>query len=881
MADSRVFTIPQSFDMEALVDGLTTWLRDTKDLSAECSRIESGYTLKVESMVGFRKRLGLDRELRIRVLKKDGQLIVYTGTAGWFDQLSGGIPGRALLNTLSQTVSSASPFRRKLEEEILQWFEGYVSRTTTRVPLSDEARADVLQGRPREVVQNGVRMAGRYIRKANGFEKHLLIGLLEPREIVLAWLAVASVSALASEALPETSVSWRYLLTSRRSALVAFSRAADISFHELPPEALTVKDTIGRDVVWSGRFTWKTEFTNDRLFREIAWVPASQGSERILEMARLNWVNQEMKRRDSDVSLWLLGELTAETDDPLNCLAWSYVNQVSGYDGPKREALDSETAHAELIPCLQRLMESGGSPEQLRTWARNWRISTAHEMSLVQVILKLGSSKRAAQLALPLHRQARSDLLREKGAPLRQAVADLSFAKHLLQAQQYGEAAEILETRLVQLPNEPLLELLPPKDVDLTKSSAQELRCRILELLAEARGSSGAADAATVAELARMQPLVVARLDNLLEVSSGSLHHRAQKVRRLFLAEHLRTRTEEPQDGGEVHRIPVDLLDLKGRHPAAKANGIFKWLESWLGQAEIPDYSALKSFVERVTPETHPQVMEAVTNAALALGIKEIEAYVSRGDKEIGVRAYEGTPAFLLIGVAHLDPGSDCHMVLPELKFALGSEMAHLHFKHTRLTSTELWDGVFRKGTQILGLFGALAGPIGIVGDALKSLRTLSSGEQVLRTAESLTGGAKKAVDYVGLAKNMQQAAQTVSRKEEEPETREIVENEDEVLAAYRLMQLTADRVGLVICGDIRAAVRSVFLSSRRYHEALAVAEQSGLTDALAQHQENGELTNQDLAIRLAALCSFYLSDGYVELRGALSGSQDGGSDLE
>jgi predicted rRNA methylase YqxC with S4 and FtsJ domains len=90
--------------------------------------------------------------------------------------------------------------------------------------------------------------------------------------------------------------------------------------------------------------------------------------------------------------------------------------------------------------------------------------------------------------------------------------------------------------------------------------------------------------------------------------------------------------------------------------------------------------------------------------------------------------------------------------------------------------------------------------------------------------------------------------------------------------ASERLMQLSADRIGLVMCGHIRAAVRSVFLSTRRYREALSVAQKSGLAIALKQHDADGELVNQDVAIRISAMCSFYLSDGCVKLREALSG---------
>jgi len=870
MAESRIFKVPDAFELESLATSMTTWLKDNKNVAARNFPTKEGYVVQAESEEDLKKWLGMDHPIQVRFVMKSDRLIVYVGEAKWIDQNAETLLGGSVLRTLSHSLPLGNPFRTSLSEEVLDWIERYLSPRSSAVQSTSKAEFRNSKQEPLGDLHPKVRTAGRYFQKGSTFEKNLLIGHLNSGEIVLVWLAATSVKALGAKILPAAKVSWRYLLTSERSALVAFSEAAEIFFYDLLPESLDVSDKIGRDTVLAGEFMWKTELSNDRLYREIAHSSSLQSDDRLREMARLNWVNQEKDQKNGEISLWLLEALIGQTDDPLDCLGLSYIRHVIGYEGSKEKALDSSAAREELIPCLQRLMTSEDASNRLEQWVQAWQVPPAHRMALVQMILEFQPQVEAAEMALSLHRRARSSSMQEQD-PLGQALADLSFAGHLLQAKHYAEAKKVLENRFAHLPDEPLLDLLPPRDMDLTQGGAQLLRCRTLELLVEARGEPDIPHAATVAELARLQPLVVERLNKLLEVASGSLYDRAENVRSLFEADGHGARGKKIESQILVHRIAEDILESHGRHPAAKSDGTLTWLESWLGQAQVPDYSALKSFVERVTPEAHPQVMDVVNKTAMALGIKKIEAYISRGDKEIGVRAYEGAPPFLLIGVAHLKSASDYYMDLPELEFAIGAEMAHLHFKHTRLTSTELWDGVFRKGTQILGVFGALSGPIGFVGDALRSLRALSSGEQALRKAEALTGGAKKAVDYVGFAKTVQQTAQTASKKEAEHEKTGIVENEDKLLAAYRLMQLTADRIGLVMCGDITAAVRALFLSTRRYRAALSVAENSGLAAALKQHDASGVLVNQDVAIRLAAMCSFYLSDGYVKLREALT----------
>ena len=70
----------------------------------------------------------------------------------------------------------------------------------------------------------------------------------------------------------------------------------------------------------------------------------------------------------------------------------------------------------------------------------------------------------------------------------------------------------------------------------------------------------------------------------------------------------------------------------------------------------------------------------------------------------------------------------------------------------------------------------------------------------------------------------------------------------------------------------MRAAMRAIFLSSKQYCAGLPLIEHYGLTHVLNRRNPEGELINQALAVRLAALCAFYLSDDYVELRTALIG---------
>jgi hypothetical protein len=315
------------------------------------------------------------------------------------------------------------------------------------------------------------------------------------------------------------------------------------------------------------------------------------------------------------------------------------------------------------------------------------------------------------------------------------------------------------------------------------------------------------------------------------------------------------------------------LLNSKIVYHSAQQNGYVEWLQKWLGKAKTPDYGVLKDYAERVTIKTRPGIMVILADAAVALSVNAVEAYISRGDRSVGIRAFEGSPPFVLIGGSHIERDSDFFMTDDELRFAIAAEMAHLRFKHTRLTSSELWDGVFYKGKQILDVLSAMAGPLAFLGNAVKGIKHIGDAEKLLRKAAFITEGFKKAADYVGVAGDIQQTATKIIGTETAQAGDGISHSGEQLLAACRIMQLTADRAGLVICGNLQAAIRAIFLIARPFRLELTIAEQHGLAYALARRDPNGKLINRELAVRIAALFSFYLSDDYILLRDALVGN--------
>jgi hypothetical protein len=84
-----------------------------------------------------------------------------------------------------------------------------------------------------------------------------------------------------------------------------------------------------------------------------------------------------------------------------------------------------------------------------------------------------------------------------------------------------------------------------------------------------------------------------------------------------------------------------------------------------------------------------------------------------------------------------------------------------------------------------------------------------------------------------------------------------------EILATSRIMQLTADRCALIFTKNLNAAIRAMLLVSKRYSSEISVIEKYGLKEFFMKQDESGNFRHQDLALRIAHLFSFYLSEDY------------------
>ncbi|MCP4808938.1 MAG: hypothetical protein GY913_00180 [Proteobacteria bacterium] len=695
-----------------------------------------------------------------------------------------------------------------------------------------------------------------------------LASALEPDEVVLAWLETSEFRPISSDVLDEEAAPVRWFLSDRRHMLIACNDVGDTKHLPLSELALRVDEGPGRVRVTCGSAGWTSTRRNGERYRLAAGAPDTTGVGRLLEIARAE--RPDSPRR----ALRLLFQLEDRADDATRIARALLRHELDGVpldDLGLDDALDAATA-------------------DLADTLAPWDLSVDARIALVARGVDRAPDR--ADRLLPLHRAAHAQ--RGDRSQADATRVDIVLAEHLLLSGESAEATTLLEARLASLPDEQLSDLLPPPDADLTAGEAgQAHRIRVLELLAISRGDD-APDVQAITQLAQLQPLVASRIERLLETATETLADRAAAVAALH-----GTLAPSSGDGARVdHPLPLGDEDLTLlQHPAARDEGVVGWMQGWLAHQQVPDQDTLKRYCERLSPRRHEAPVHALTSAAMALGTAGLEAYVSHGVLGHGLRAFEDEPSYVLIGGQHLYEDSPEHLTAPELRFAVAAEVAHLRFQHNRVTASEVWDGAMDKMKRALDLaatalsFGA---PIGKVLDSKTTYTILSSafsaatlsriytlektGQAISTVGAPVTTVMAQGADAVGSAQSVQGGMTTAVDKMREytgaqARQRSLAVEPGQLVLAHRVMQLTADRAGLLLSGDVGAAVRAIFITSPDALAELPIAEQHGLERALSRRGPDGEMLHQDLAIRVGALLGFYLSEDYSSLRSSMSSS--------
>lgn len=329
-----------------------------------------------------------------------------------------------------------------------------------------------------------------------------------------------------------------------------------------------------------------------------------------------------------------------------------------------------------------------------------------------------------------------------------------------------------------------------------------------------------------------------------------------------------------------THTKPIDDKTHQDHivHEGERASGALA--QKWLSQliTDPRSTSDIELHCQRLTIQSHEALITHLASVAQMLSLPQPRVYLSHGMSGVQVMGDKNTP-FVLMGAIHLDENNPQSLSARELVFALSSQIEHIKAGHLMLTSSEFWSAF--RSRSLDGLVTALSlipigGMLGKVtdkfaGSLIGKLRTGWDNAMV----KQLASVAEKSLKD-GTGGHVQGAYEaTLGRVATLGKTKISQESllKEQLADFARCAMYTADRVGLIACDDLNAAVSAILRLSTRTHEHVQTLQSDGLMTLLEQKDERGELVYVELALRLGELFKFALSDEYLTLRKHLHGA--------
>lgn len=828
---NKSFYVPKKFSLDNLINQIKQWLENEQDRKTEIDEIGDIKTLNYQLTKGFKSSLGLAGNFQLFLLQNQNELIYDIKPAKWLAEWD------------KQSSFSFKKFvQNSLEDEI----------ETKIIEILKETYFNKIE-------EFTISKSNRYIENIKPKEELLLLTSFEENEILLAYLEISSVKKLPNEQEVNKNLDYKYLLTNKNSFLLGLNSDFTVEeVYELKNEKIFVKKSISRDDIEVSDFEWVANISNGKYYREIETLTSFESYEKVYHTAKQNWLYGDKKEADYKFIQALLKYVLEARKSPYDQLSIFFVEFLNK---EKETVLEDFAENEKLATLFTDLLAEENLSDKITTWKNYWNLSTNQEIIILRLLLNFAENEKDYQKILKFHQEVRDKFLKLEKDKLNIIIFESEYCKHLIDCQQEAEASKILHKRLKELPDETLSDLLPSEDVDITSNAGgQILKITILELLADAENTENSVE--HIKQVAMLQPLAKERLDVLISVSENELKKKAEIVRQMLEPESIKEPDNIFEDVKYQKLKPKQLEKLK--HPAARKGGMFGSLQNWLANVKVPDYSVVKSFSEPLTSRKYPEISNIVTDIKHAFGLENVETYIAHGDKSIGVTSFEGSPAFLIVGAEHLDEESPYFLNFSELEFVIGLELAHLHFKHSRITSSDVWRGAMEKGTWVLDTIVSVIPFVGSIGKAVQQVPKLALLAKTLQNSEKIARITSKSVQV--LEKSSQ--AVNLLQKIKKPDSQ--TEKKQELIAIARMLQLTADRAGLLFTGDLKSAVRTIFLSSKTFAQEFELANRYGINEFLLKKDSEGNYKNQELAIRFASLFSFYLSDDYDMLRKAL-----------
>ncbi len=126
MADAKVFQLGRGLTLEDVAHALENYLREQKRLETEgVSQSETSYFIQARQTEGWKKFVGLDQAIQVRLTVYQDRLTVDLGAGRWVDKLGAATVGYIVFAPLLLTAVIGAIGQERLPRDIFDFIERF------------------------------------------------------------------------------------------------------------------------------------------------------------------------------------------------------------------------------------------------------------------------------------------------------------------------------------------------------------------------------------------------------------------------------------------------------------------------------------------------------------------------------------------------------------------------------------------------------------------------------------------------------------------------------------------------------------------------------------------------------------------------------------
>lgn len=669
-------------------------------------------------------------------------------------------------------------------------------------------------------------------------QKNGVLSLLDSDELIFAYLPIDSLKTDLISV--NKNDNFYLLLTSKRKLIVPHKITTNATILELSQHQLAYESKTGKDYIYNNIVSFYTEFFNDSLFEELQEFITKKAPYSIEKFGDILFNRNKLKSSEVD-DIQNVYRIAFQQDKKLTStlkemLVPAFIKKVFNEDLLDVTSFFKLANHSDFEVSLHQLFS-------------DWKINLEQKELFLNFLIEHKSQLELSTIA-PFY----TSIFDEKEASKKELSLDfkVNYARFLKDAKLFKSAIPHYESIINSLKNQTVLDMLSDNKADILNGThASGLQIELLDELVDIKKTEGENFDSELLKLARLQPLNSNRIEALKQVNDSKILEKATVIGSILNDIDF---TEHDENFQLIQQTFTKDEIFKNIVPKSykNAQGIFDTITSLIAQIKPPDYKSVTEFSDKITEDSHPEIFSIINNVAKALSIEPIEYFLGRGNFQEAIIGVESKPNFLIIGNAYLEQNHALCMSKTELQFAVAVELSHILFEHTRITSQDVWRGAKNKSMSLaqvlliaLPALGTISGLIGRFVDITRFKKILTGVDTVSDTIDK----GQTVIDYGSKIKDFFTKNDT---------------KEQNLLATSRLMEISADRVGLLMTKDLKSTVSAIFKLDNDFKTIKNDIINKGLYNFLKDKNENNEFTKQNYVIRLKTLFSFYLQTDLV-----------------